>query len=404
MTPIAVFIATTGGPVLIERITAEAAPQSMICLGRSSEVLPISAAYDDFVRPGSGVIMREFGPYEEGAFRLDVAKPVDMGKSWQLAVFIAHALMHDATYELSDLASAETVLWLTGEVDYDLNIHAISHLNEKLISSAGFFDQCRQQGKRVIAAAPLDNKSEGETFMDLENADIHFIAGMGDIFKLLSLKSAARKKPSSNRKFAAYVIFVLAAVISLIWFTKPELIPLETLRYKLDLQDRKNAPEHAAPTTDETAEADFTLALNTDRGRTPSYRFGEDLHLEFRLSSPGWLYCFYLQAKGDVIQIFPNPQVSKAIYKDPFASETTFVLTGNDGLPFNIRFSPPAGRERLACYATSRNVAADLPPSLRGESLKPLAEEYALTLQDVFSKLEDTALATDSLDILLSAK
>lgn len=146
MTPIAVFIATTGGPVLIERITAEPAPQSMICLGRSSEVLPISAAYDDFVRPGSGVIMREFGPYEEGAFRLDVGRRVDMGKSWQLAVFIAHALMRDNSYELSDLANAKTVLWLTGEVDYDLNIRPISHLPEKLISATGFLRNATSRG------------------------------------------------------------------------------------------------------------------------------------------------------------------------------------------------------------------------------------------------------------------
>ena len=59
-----------------ERITRERAPQSMVCLKRTSRVLPISGDYDSFVRRGSGVIERTFGPFEDGAFRLDVAAPL----------------------------------------------------------------------------------------------------------------------------------------------------------------------------------------------------------------------------------------------------------------------------------------------------------------------------------------
>ncbi len=36
-------------------------------------MLPVSDDYDAFVRPPSGVIEREFGPFLGGAFRLDVS-------------------------------------------------------------------------------------------------------------------------------------------------------------------------------------------------------------------------------------------------------------------------------------------------------------------------------------------
>ena len=137
MKRIAILIATKSGPVLVDRITPEPAPQSMICLGRQSEVLPISADYDDFVRPGSGVIMREFGPYEEGAFRLDVSGPIGTGLSWQLGVFAAHAVFKAETLELSDLENADQIIWLTGQVDYDLNVSDVDHVAEKV-------EACRQ--------------------------------------------------------------------------------------------------------------------------------------------------------------------------------------------------------------------------------------------------------------------
>ena len=38
------------------------------------------------------MIEREFGPFDSGAFRLDVSAPISDGESWQLGVFLAHAL------------------------------------------------------------------------------------------------------------------------------------------------------------------------------------------------------------------------------------------------------------------------------------------------------------------------
>jgi hypothetical protein len=145
---IAVYVATTGGPVLIERITPERAPQSMMCLRRTSTILPVSGDYDDFVRPGSGVIEREFGPFEDHSFRLDVTAPIGAGKSWQLGVFFAHAISASTDYELStEAGDADEILMLTGQVDHDLNVGSVGHIPEKLV---GLMEMLAELGGRPV--------------------------------------------------------------------------------------------------------------------------------------------------------------------------------------------------------------------------------------------------------------
>ena len=80
---VSVYVATTRGPVQIERITREAAPISQICLRRTTSVLPITTDYDYFVRQPSGVIERALGPFEPGGFRLDASEEIGDGESWQ---------------------------------------------------------------------------------------------------------------------------------------------------------------------------------------------------------------------------------------------------------------------------------------------------------------------------------
>ena len=81
----AFFILTTEGPVAIQRISEEdQAVSSVICLDGLTQILPISASYDAFVRSPAGVIERMTG---HGAYRMDVAARIDEGRSWQLAAF-----------------------------------------------------------------------------------------------------------------------------------------------------------------------------------------------------------------------------------------------------------------------------------------------------------------------------
>ncbi len=170
MKQVAVYIATTGGPVRIERITPEEAPQSMICRKRSSEVLAISTGYDDFVNPGSGVIKREFGGPDSRSYRLDVDGPIAAGTSWQLAVYFAHAITAAPGQRLADSeATADEIVWLSGAVDYDLKVGPVDHMSEKLAAAGAAFARWRALAVPVRICLPAGNMDEVKLAADPAN-------------------------------------------------------------------------------------------------------------------------------------------------------------------------------------------------------------------------------------------
>lgn len=146
-----IYIATTNGPVEIQRITREDAQvRSVICLNGTAKALPIARAYDAFVKEPTGVVQRSF---DHPSYRLDVNQLISNGNSWQLGVFCAHAFHHENQLAGPD-DTIETALWLTGEVDRDLNIRPVEHIQDKLQQSRDLFAQLRAQNIRTFCFIP----------------------------------------------------------------------------------------------------------------------------------------------------------------------------------------------------------------------------------------------------------
>jgi hypothetical protein len=211
---LAIFVATTSGPVRIERITRERAPQSMVCLRRSSTILPISAAYDSFVRPGSGVIEKTFGPFEEGAFRLDVSEPIETGESWQLGAFIAHALSAGAkTALLGAQDTAESIVWLTGRVDCDLAVGSVGHLAEKVHASREAIAAWVALGSSVTMIVPQGSDHEAVVAASVPHgARLVAVNSAADALRELGLElpsAPAPRKMFPARAAAAAAVFAL---------------------------------------------------------------------------------------------------------------------------------------------------------------------------------------------------
>lgn len=128
-----VVVPTTEGPSTVLRVTPEdPSLRSVVCLGRSTTVLPISPAYDAFVRKPTGVVERAVG---HPVFRVDVSAPIDDGQSWQLGLYIAHRLKAAGRLAEDD-GPADLVLWATGAVDGDLGVQPVAAIDEKLRRSA----------------------------------------------------------------------------------------------------------------------------------------------------------------------------------------------------------------------------------------------------------------------------
>jgi len=189
---IRVYIPTTDGPVAVERITREPAAQSAVCVKRTTRVLPISAAYDAFVRAPSGVIEREFGPFETGAFRLDVSAAIGDGESWQLGVYLAHALAVEGRLAGPDDDCVQAI-WATGAVDSDLRINSVSHVSEKIHLSQELVAELESAGVAVSAFVPLDNEAIADN--TAADFDIAAVDTAEDI--LTSLQAAPSAVPAA---------------------------------------------------------------------------------------------------------------------------------------------------------------------------------------------------------------
>ena len=146
-----VYIATTTTPVAIQRITEEDPEvNSVICLAGKAISLPISGAYDAFVRNPTGVIQRNFG---HSAYRIDVSGKIEDGYSWQLGVFVAHALKRAARLVPPE-GNAETVIIATGEVDRDLNLHPVDGVLEKIKGLGDQLPEIIEEATALVIAVP----------------------------------------------------------------------------------------------------------------------------------------------------------------------------------------------------------------------------------------------------------
>jgi len=228
----AIFVATTGGAIQIERLTEERAPQSMICISRSTTILPISIEYHDYVRRGSGIIEREFNYPGDTSFRADVSGMIDAGKSWQLAFYLAHAVTVSSNAILvDDLDDADHIIWATGCVDYDLNILNVDHLTEKLGASKDLFDKLKKQNKTTTIFVPLEQSRDlEEQISRSDNIEVYAAEHVQDLLNRIrvDIDAAPSKALRKDDEIVGslyhpskiwVIIFLIVAATIFAWFS-----------------------------------------------------------------------------------------------------------------------------------------------------------------------------------------
>jgi hypothetical protein len=145
------YIGTTDGPTEIQRVTPEDPEvRSVICLDGKAIALPISDAYDAFVRRPTGVVESLTG---HPAYRVDISHPIGGGYSWQLGIAVAHILAGRRCLAMPEDRAGEA-LWLTGEVDHNLNIGAVDDVGLKLTRATSMLKRRLAEGVGVTVAVP----------------------------------------------------------------------------------------------------------------------------------------------------------------------------------------------------------------------------------------------------------
>jgi hypothetical protein len=127
------------------------------------------------------------------------------------------------------------------------------------------------------------------------------------------------------------------------------------------------------PSDRELAEGDnhgygpIGLDLSSNKGHNPVFRIGEKMTLLVWASENVFLNCFYRQADGTTLKVFPN-----RYYKDARITGRSQFHIPNDKMAFDFKMTPPTGSERIRCIASDKDLSTFLPPEIGQRDLEPI--------------------------------
>ncbi|MCA3505495.1 MAG: hypothetical protein IOD05_20025 [Rhodobacter sp.] len=115
---VAVFVPTTLGACLVDSIRKLSGPipNSMVLPVDGHSPLRMWQEYSHMMRPG-GVVATAVGASGE-VFELRLRGEIDMGRSWELPVALAHRL-HTLGHQFAAPEEAEALIWATGKLGSD---------------------------------------------------------------------------------------------------------------------------------------------------------------------------------------------------------------------------------------------------------------------------------------------
>jgi hypothetical protein len=134
------------------------------------------------------------------------------------------------------------------------------------------------------------------------------------------------------------------------------------------------------------------LWINTDHGRRPTYRSGEPIALTVTADRDGFLYCVTMRDDGGVAPIFPAGAVDGAQLHGsaPLSIPGRRQATG---------LTATRGVAQVRCWLADRDITPELPHALVGASAGTLPDQIAGDLDQLFSRVGGTRIATDALTV-----
>jgi hypothetical protein len=141
------------------------------------------------------------------------------------------------------------------------------------------------------------------------------------------------------------------------------------------------------------------LRLASDRGRNPIYYVGDEANLIVSVSQTAWLYCFDRFADGRLFKLIPNKHSPEAKLTGP----RRYTIPGEIA-PYILRVKEPVGVDVVKCFATSRNVTVDLPPSLRSLEAQELPKGTDARLSTIFRAIPGARVSEASMVITIDKR
>ncbi|HEY6513723.1 MAG TPA: DUF4384 domain-containing protein [Burkholderiaceae bacterium] len=158
------------------------------------------------------------------------------------------------------------------------------------------------------------------------------------------------------------------------------------------LQAKVRASAPAAAPGGAAAAAPLTLQVATSAdGRRPAR--GESLQLSIRPNRDAHVYCYLQDEKRQVTRFFPN-----RFQRDSRVQPATGLqLPGS--MRFELTMNTRGVPETVACFATERDVLAELPAGVNGGDFQPLPAATLDQVRQAFVKVSGGTLAHESLEL-----
>ena len=208
-----IIIPTTNNVVGINDIVKEdPLVSSVICENNNLEALPISPFYNSFVKSPTGIIEKLVG---HPSFRIDITKPIHNGKSWQLAIAIAHIFLKNNILNFSNenqllTKKTEEIIWASGTINSNLEIKKINYLDQKIYNSMNFFKNCIQNKIQINVILSIENKDDFDSLLsnneflkeaiNTKSIKVLFFKNLYGLFDHLNLKNILNK-PTKELSF-----------------------------------------------------------------------------------------------------------------------------------------------------------------------------------------------------------
>jgi hypothetical protein len=170
-----------------------------------------------------------------------------------------------------------------------------------------------------------------------------------------------------------------------------------------DFKDMELRPASPAVAPQPTPQGAFAFQVTTPKGSTPIYRPGEELTLFIRLGQEASVYCFYVNSKGGVLTVLPNRFSGSDANANRFAAKVLHHLPDPDHDRFSFKFTnDTTGEEQVECFASTRDVRAELPQALFPDQIAPVPFLTLEQLRKLFADLKDTKISEASVTVTVA--
>jgi peptidoglycan hydrolase-like protein with peptidoglycan-binding domain len=148
----------------------------------------------------------------------------------------------------------------------------------------------------------------------------------------------------------------------------------------------------AAAPTGSAASGPLTLSLSTANRQTRFAR-GELVNLLVQPTRDAHVYCYLQDETSKITRFYPNR----------FAKDSLVLASKPLNLPGQMRFqlsmNPKGVTETIACFATQRDVLADLPRGVVGVDFEPLAVTGFEQIRNAFVATAGGAVAQERFNV-----